>query len=43
MYKGSPKPRDLVPIVTLTANGFTPGEGGFFLYLCLKTSLNVLL
>lgn len=37
MYKGSPKPRDLVPIVTLTANGFTPGEG-FFLYLCLKTS-----
>lgn len=38
MYKGSPKPRDLVPIVTLTANGFTPGEGFFFLYLCLKTS-----
>lgn len=36
MYKGSPKPRDLVPIVTLTANGFTPGKG--FLYLCLKTS-----
>lgn len=30
MYKGSPKPRDLVPIVTLTANDFTPGEGFFF-------------
>lgn len=29
MYKGSPKPRDLVPIVTLTANGFTPGKGFF--------------
>lgn len=38
MYKGSPKPRDSVPIVTLTANGFTPGEGFFFISV-----INVLL
>lgn len=36
MYQGSPKLRDQVPIVTLTAKGFTPGKA--FLYLCLKTS-----
>lgn len=42
MYKGSPKPRDLVPIVTLTANGFTPGEGFFYIFVC-RPVINVLL
>lgn len=43
MYKGLFKFRDLVFIVILIVNGFILGEGVFFLYFCLKISLNVLL